>query len=166
MEYTHFVSVAALVLNSRQEVLLVRHPQRGWEFPGGMAEPHETLQQALLREIKEETGVRAEIAGFAGISKNIEMDIVNLDFICSFSGGALQTSEESVEVRWFSKKDALNAVRHPLTAKRLKSMLLYRGGIYCFGFRKESFETVEESCYGIGLPAGKEIEWPGLWERG
>lgn len=41
MNYTHFVSVAGLVLNDKKEILLIRHPNpiRGWEYPGGMVEP-------------------------------------------------------------------------------------------------------------------------------
>lgn len=64
MEYTHFVSVAGLVINDRDEILLLKSPKRGWEYPGGMVEPHETLQEALIREIQEETGVTVQIQGF------------------------------------------------------------------------------------------------------
>jgi hypothetical protein len=34
MDRNHFVSVAGLVLNDNNEVLLVKSPLRGWEFPG------------------------------------------------------------------------------------------------------------------------------------
>lgn len=53
MNYTHFVSVAALVVNEKNEVLLINSPKRGWEYPGGMVEPHESLQEALIREVLE-----------------------------------------------------------------------------------------------------------------
>ena len=61
MNYTHFVSVAGLVTNDNGEVLLIKSPRRGWEYPGGMVEPGETLQDALLREVKEEAGIDVEI---------------------------------------------------------------------------------------------------------
>ena len=57
MNYTHFVSVAALVSNDDNEILLIKSPKRGWEYPGGMVEPGETFEEALLREIKEESGI-------------------------------------------------------------------------------------------------------------
>lgn len=47
MQYTHFVSVAALVTNETGEVLLIKSVNRGWEYPGGMAEPGESLERAL-----------------------------------------------------------------------------------------------------------------------
>ena len=75
MEYNHFVSVAGLVMNDKDEVLLINSPNRGWEYPGGMVKSGETLSEALVREIKEETGVDAEITGFIGICKNIKNNI-------------------------------------------------------------------------------------------
>ena len=52
MNYTHFVSVAGLVYNENEEILLIKSSWRGWEYPGGMVEPGETFQESLIREIK------------------------------------------------------------------------------------------------------------------
>ncbi|MCI9127875.1 MAG: NUDIX domain-containing protein [Eubacterium sp.] len=147
MQYTHFVSVAALVMNGIGEVLLIRSPDRGWEYPGGMVEPGESLEQALCREIKEETGVDVVIKSFAGICKNIQRDVVNIDFICEYIGGKIRTSEESLEVKWVSCEDAQNMVTFPLTKKRLGNMLEHFGNNYCFAFRREPFEVIEDSWF-------------------
>ena len=98
MDYTHFVSVAGLVYNDKNEILLLESPIRGWEYPGGMVEPGETLQDALIREIEEETGVDVEITGFIGVCKNVQKDIVNIDFSCKYLRGELATSDESLNV--------------------------------------------------------------------
>ena len=87
MNYTHFVSVAGLVTNDCGDILLIKSPRRGWEYPGGMVEPGETFQDALLREIKEEAGIDVEITGFIGLCKNVEKDVVNIDFVCKAVGG-------------------------------------------------------------------------------
>ena len=150
MEYTHFVSVAGLVCNEKDEVLLIRHPWRGWEYPGGMVEPGETLQDALIREIKEETGVDAEITGFVGICKNVKKDIVNIDFICRYLGGELCTSDESLEVRWVSKKDAQEMVTFPMTRKRLEIMLSGSRSVSCFNFTRDPFEVLLDEDFKVG----------------
>ncbi len=150
MEYTHFVSVAGLVCNDKDEILLLKSPRRGWEYPGGMVEPGEALQDALIREIKEETGVDVEITGFIGICKNIQKDIVNIDFSCKYAGGELTTSDESLDVKWVKKDEAMNLVIFPLTKKRLENMLSAEDTVNCFNFRREPFEVVNEGKYTVG----------------
>lgn len=53
-------SVAACVLNPKNEVLLVWHREHhssAWQFPQGGIEPGDTLEQTLRRELKEELGI-------------------------------------------------------------------------------------------------------------
>lgn len=56
--------------DDRDRLLLVRRgqdPERGrWSVPGGRVEPGETGQQAVVREVLEETGVRVVVTGVAG----------------------------------------------------------------------------------------------------
>ena len=149
MNYTHFVSVAGLVSDGSGKVLLVKSPRRGWEYPGGMVEPGETFEQALLREIKEESGIDAEVAGFIGICKNIEKDIVNIDFACRAVAGQPTPSDESAEVAWVSREEAQRMVTFPLTKKRLANMLSAADTVSCFSFKRDPFEVVCDRSYGV-----------------
>ena len=56
------VSVMAWVQDVDERVLLVRQTagQKLWTLPGGKVRPRESLQEALLREVFEETGLRAQ----------------------------------------------------------------------------------------------------------
>ncbi len=62
------LGVQAVIIDRSRRVLLVRHGYRpGWHFPGGGVERHETIAEAIARELDEETGVSldqpAEIIG-------------------------------------------------------------------------------------------------------
>ena len=150
MEPNHFVSVAAMVTNDRGEILLVKSPWRGWEYPGGLIEPGETFQDALKREVREEAGVEIEITGFVGICKNVGKDIVNIDFTARYVSGELQTSEESTEVIWTTPEKAMEMITFPLTKKRLKNMLSGNCNATLFCFQRDPFEVVEDFDYPLG----------------
>ena len=151
MEHTHLVSVAALVTTEKGEILLVNSPWRGWEYPGGLIEPGETFREALHREVREEAGVEIEITGFVGICKNLERNIVNIDFTARYTGGELTTSDESTEVIWATPERAMELITFPLTRKRLQNMLSGRGEAALFCFRRENgFSVAEDELYTIG----------------
>ena len=151
MVHNHFVSVAALVTNDAGQILLVKSPWRGWEYPGGLIEPGETFQEALHREVREEAGVEIEITGFVGICKNVERDIVNIDFTARYIGGELQTSEESTEVIWATPEEAMDLITFPLTRKRLENMLSGREEAVLFCFRRENgFLVTEDREFTVG----------------
>ena len=151
MEPNHLVSVAALVTNEKGEILLVNSPWRGWEYPGGLIEPGETFQEALHREVREESGVEIEITGFVGICKNIEHNIVNIDFTARYLSGDLRTSEESTEVIWATPEEAMKLITFPLTKKRLRNMLAGREDAVLFCFKREDgFLVTEDRGYTLG----------------
>jgi ADP-ribose pyrophosphatase YjhB (NUDIX family) len=55
----------------RDKLLLVRrasrHGRGNWQLPGGFIEPDETIEQAVVREVQEETGVSAEVEAVLGL---------------------------------------------------------------------------------------------------
>ena len=56
----------AIVLQGQQVLLVQRDNPRFWELPGGSMAPGETVEQAVVREVQEETGVRVEIVELLG----------------------------------------------------------------------------------------------------
>ena len=151
MDKNHFVSVAGLVTNEKDEVLLVKSPRRGWEFPGGMVEPGESLQEALIREIFEESGIHVIIIGFIGIYKNIKSDIVNIDFCCKYEFGIPTTSEESLEVGWFPMDEVIQMMENPLYKTRITNMLSKNPNMFCYAFKNEPFSFVAIDEFKTGL---------------
>ena len=106
----HIVSAATIVLNSKNEILLIKGPKRGWEVPGGQVEEGESLTAAAIRETKEESGIDVEILKFCGIFQNVEKSICNTLFLAKPVGGIPTTSPESLEVGYFPIKEALEMV--------------------------------------------------------
>ena len=146
----HLVSCAGLVTNAEGKILLVKSPMRGWEYPGGLIEPGESFQQALRREIWEESGVEVEITGFVGICKNVEKDIVNIDFTCRYIGGDLTTSDESTEVIWATPEEAFQLITFPLTRKRLQNMLSGSHNAVLFCYETTDFTVTEDAQFSLG----------------
>ena len=55
------ISEKSQTIQSGGHVVFVRHPERGWEIPGGHLNVGESPEDALIREVKEETGLEVEI---------------------------------------------------------------------------------------------------------
>lgn len=135
------VAVGGLVTKGDQ-VLLVRSPRRGWEFPGGQVEQDEPPLEALVREIQEESGITAKPVRFVGVYANLARrpgygvwegqtlpPILNMSFLCEYISGEPVPSEESVEVAWVTRAEARKRVTGTSYGERLADMLDVVDGI-------------------------------------
>jgi 8-oxo-dGTP diphosphatase len=105
------LGVGAIVIRDGS-VLLVRRgrpPRKGsWSLPGGRVELGERLDQALEREVLEETGVRVAVGSLGGIYEYLERDeddrivhhYVVVDYRCRFLEGEPQASSDVDEARF------------------------------------------------------------------
>jgi 8-oxo-dGTP diphosphatase len=99
----HSVSVAAAVVNDAGQVLAVRRRDNGhWELPGGVLELDETIQEGLVREVREEVGIAVEPHALTGVYKNMRRGIVALVFQCRVAGGTPHATDEVAEVAWLT----------------------------------------------------------------
>jgi 8-oxo-dGTP diphosphatase len=116
------LGVGALIFDDRQRVLLVergRAPLAGeWSLPGGLVETGERLEDAVVRETWEETGLNVEAASIATVFERIMLDeaegceyhYVLIDFYCTVAGGDLRPGDDSRRVAWF-EMDSLGDLR-------------------------------------------------------
>ncbi len=130
----HIVSAAAVVLNEKNELLLIKGPRRGWEIPGGQVEEGESLTDAVIRETIEESGIEIEVLKFCGVFQNIEASICNTLFIGKPIGGELTTSPESLEVGFFPLQEALKMVTWNTFRQRIEYCLDEKHHPFYIGF--------------------------------
>ena len=92
-----------------------RHATRSWELelPRGKREQGETLEEAALREVKEETGFDIQISGVVGLYSKPGADALAITFKGNIVGGQRQVADGEVqEVGFF----ALDAIPNPVRA--------------------------------------------------
>ncbi len=108
----------AFVLDDAGRLLLqLRSDFNRWGLPGGSIEVGETLETAVRREVKEETGVDVAVERLVGVYSEPRdttvrypsggvVHYVSIVFACRVTGGALRKDAESHAVAWF-ERDAL-----------------------------------------------------------
>jgi 8-oxo-dGTP diphosphatase len=106
------VGVTGLGIDDTGQVLLARHrfgaPQ--WRFLGGFLHPRERVEDALAREIREETGLAVEVGPILEVVTGFRWERVELVFAYRVTSGSVALTSEIEELRSFAP-DALPEVR-------------------------------------------------------
>ena len=98
------------------EVCVVHRPRYGdWTLPKGKLEPDETFEEAALREVEEETGLRcelgAELASTHYVDGKGRPKIVRY-WLMEVVGGEFEPNAEVDELRWMTAHDAVDALTY------------------------------------------------------
>ncbi len=97
------------VLIEEGKILLIRRgrePFKGkWALPGGFVEYGESVEDAVIREFKEETGLDAEIIKLLGVYSDPNRDprghTVSIVYMLKRKGGELKEGDDAAEVGFF-----------------------------------------------------------------
>ncbi len=86
------------------------NPFKGsWALPGGFVEYGETVESAVKREIKEETGLEIDLNGIVGVYSNPDRDprghVVTICYKAIKTGGQLKANTDVSEVICIRRKD-------------------------------------------------------------
>ncbi len=113
------LGVGALILDGDRILLIERgkEPLKGyWSLPGGAVETGERLEDALRREVFEETGLNVSVDSLATVFERImpdsagicEYHYVLVDFYCTVVGGHLRPGDDSARAEWVPVGDLRN----------------------------------------------------------
>lgn len=115
-----FAAMFKMVDESPRILLLRRSDGMGWNLPGGGVKKGETLQEALAREVREETGleiiVKEQIFGSYEKIEGDEVEDVAYIFLCEISGNFTpQKTQEAIGHCWLALDDILHfpVIRRP-----------------------------------------------------
>lgn len=140
-DYVHWsnesLGAGGIVINNGS-VLLVQRGQApnkgGWTIPGGFVEQHETIRQAVVREVAEETGIQTEPIGIVGMSETSYLEEHNLYLGCKlrYLGGTLKPQLSEVQQTKFIKLTELDQLPVADLSRRLINLALQTDGLAHF----------------------------------
>ncbi len=100
-----------MVVNQDHHVLLVKNPRRGWEFPGGFIEVGESIKDAGIREVKEESGIVIEVTNFLGVEQEVKRSTTVILLKGKAVSGKISVSNETQGVGYFTLEEAKNIIK-------------------------------------------------------
>ncbi len=126
---------AAIVLVENNKILLMLHQkgdQQYWVLPGGGVEYGETLEEAGVRELMEETGIQIKVMNLLFISESIPPDqhrhVINFYFSAKRIGGEERLGPEPglIGMQWHELEDLPHLLIYPQVTHEMLDAL--RGG--------------------------------------
>ena len=104
----HLVGAVAVIRNERNELLLFKHSyqqDKPWGLPGGWVNAGESPAQAIVRELKEESGCSVEIIRLLVACESPRRNHLTVVFVCSQPRGQFVASTEVTDFRYLPLAD-------------------------------------------------------------
>jgi ADP-ribose pyrophosphatase YjhB (NUDIX family) len=128
---------SAVVIDRAGRILLHRRDDNElWSIPGGGMEVGERIADTVVREVREETGLEVEPEAIVGIYSNPYHVVEYTDgevrqqfsvcFACRLVGGELATSDESLDVGFFTPAEIEAMPMHESIRLRIRHYLEHR----------------------------------------
>lgn len=122
------LGAGGVVLNKAGEVLLIRDRQGYWVFPKGHLDPGETLPQAAVREVAEETGIVAQVVAELSLTVYTNNKGVprQIHWYLMQGEGQVQLEDGLSGVGFFEPNEALRILAFPDDVRLLQEAIAKR----------------------------------------
>jgi 8-oxo-dGTP pyrophosphatase MutT (NUDIX family) len=98
------------------EIAVIHRPGQGdWTLPKGKLEPGETAEEAALREVEEETGLRVRIVRPMGCTAYVDRrgrDKIVCYWVMTAEGGSFAPNDEVDQLRWLTVEESLDLLSY------------------------------------------------------
>ena len=119
MRPTFTIWAFAIITDAEDRVLLcLRHDYDIWNLPGGGLESGESPWEGVVREVKEETGLEAEVTRLVGVYSKPDKDEIVFLFTCKVIWGEITLNDEAKDIQYFAH-DALPKNTPPKQVERI-----------------------------------------------
>jgi 8-oxo-dGTP diphosphatase len=107
------LTVDAVIICKDSSIVLIKRKKDpykdSWALPGGFVEYGETVESAILREVKEETGLEIDLCGIVGVYSDPERDprghTVTICYLALKTGGELKADTDASDVTCIPKSE-------------------------------------------------------------
>ena len=130
------VDVRGALVDDDGRVLLTRERSDGrWSLPGGWADPGDTPRQAVIREVREETGYAAEVVELVavldrdaqGMTPPLAVSVYKMFFLCRATGPVAPPQElETLEIGWFGLHELPELSTGRVNRSQIERVLAHR----------------------------------------
>jgi ADP-ribose pyrophosphatase YjhB (NUDIX family) len=137
------IGTFAIIFDSDKKILLChRRDYDLWNLPGGTLEAGESPWEAVIREVKEETGLEVKIERLAGIYHKPEKNEICFSYVCEATGGTLTLNDEADQIVYFAMTD----IPHNTSPKQVERIKDAQQNLLTFKTQtgKASIELVKE----------------------
>lgn len=133
--------VSAIIVGPAGLLLQRREDNGLWGLPGGAVEPGESVHEAVVREVREETGLEVAPGRLIGVYSAPDIGqvvtypdgntihYVSSSFVCTIVGGVLACGDESTALEWFDP-EALPPDLMPMHMIRIRDALAGQVGAF------------------------------------
>ncbi|MGF1711988.1 NUDIX domain-containing protein [Vibrio kagoshimensis] len=132
---THTLGAGALITNDDHELLVIKeHGMTGYKLPGGHIELAENIEESIIRETLEETGVKATFQSVVGMTTKhpYQFGKSNLYFICHLTADSqdidIQDTHEIAEAKWISVDEFIEDEKNfPFNRQMVRALVGKKG---------------------------------------